>query len=92
MPLRKELLEEMGRAREAAELETERARRSELIRAAALCVAWMLLGLYLLAWSMHTTDYAYGRIAFYGGVIVGNAGMIYTLLNTHRRLEKRGDL
>jgi hypothetical protein len=92
MPLRKELLEEMGRAREAAELETERARRRELVRAAALCVAWMLLGLYLLGWSMHTTDFAYGRIAFYGGVIVGNAGIIYTLLNTHRRLEKRGDL
>jgi hypothetical protein len=92
MPLRKELLEEMGRAREAAELETERARRRALVRAAALCVAWMLLGLYLLGWSMHTTDFAYGRIAFYGGVIVGNAGIIYTLLNTHRRLEKRGDL
>ena len=92
MPLRKELLEEMGRAREAAELETERARRRALVRAAAWCVAWMLLGLYLLGWSMHTTDFAYGRIAFYGGVIVGNAGIIYTLLNTHRRLEKRGDL
>jgi hypothetical protein len=92
MPLRKELLDEMGRARVAAELETERARRRELIRAAALCVAWMLLGLYLLGWSMHTTDYAYGRIAFYSGVIVGNTGIIYTLLNTHRRLEKRGDL
>jgi hypothetical protein len=92
MPLRKELLEEMGRAREASELETERARRRELIRAGALCLSWMLLGLYLLGWSMHTTDYAYGRIAFYSGVIVGNAGIIFTLLDTHRRLEKRGDL
>jgi hypothetical protein len=92
MPLRKELLEEMGRAREVAELETERARRREWIRAAALCVVWMLLGLYLLGWSMHTTDYTYGRIAFYCGVIVGNVGIIFTLLNTHRRLETRGDL
>ena len=92
MPLRKELLDEMGRAREAAELETERARRRELTRAGVLCIAWMLLGLYLLAWSMHTDDYTYGRIAFYGGVIVGNSGIIFTLLNTHRRLEKRGDL
>ncbi len=92
MPLRKELLEEIGRSREAAELEVERARRREFIRAGALCVAWMLLGLYLLGWSMHTTDDHYGRIAFYGGLIVGNCGIIYTLLNTHRRLEKRGDV
>lgn len=92
MALRKQLLEEMGRAREAAELETDRARRRELVRAGALCVAWMLLGLYLLGWAMHTTDYTYGRIAFYSGVIVGNCGIIFTLLNTHRRLEKHGDL
>ena len=92
MPLRRELLEEMGRARETAERATDRARRRELIRAATLCVAWTLLGLYLLAWSMHTTDYTYGRIAFYSGVIVGNVGIMFTLLNTYRRLEKRGDL
>jgi hypothetical protein len=41
---------------------------------------------------MHTTDYTYGRIAFYSGVIVGNVGIMFTLLNTYRRLEKRGDL
>jgi hypothetical protein len=92
MPLRKELLEEMGRSREAAELETERARRRELIRAALLCVGWMLLGLYLVGWSMHTTDYLYGRIAFYSGVGIGNVGIVYTLLATYRRLEKRGEL
>jgi hypothetical protein len=92
MPLRKELLEEMGRAREAAELESQRGRRRELLRASALCIAWMLLGLYLLAWSMHTTSFEYGHVAFYSGVIVGNAGIIFTLLNTYRRLEKRGDL
>jgi hypothetical protein len=52
----------------------------------------MLLGLYLLGWSVHTTDYLYGRIAFFGGLIVGNTGIVYTLLNTYRRLEKSGDL
>jgi hypothetical protein len=41
---------------------------------------------------MHTTNEHYGRVAFYGGLIVGNAGILYTLLNTYRRLEKRGDL
>jgi hypothetical protein len=92
MPLRQQLLEEMTRRREAAELEAERARRRELVRAALLCVGWLLLGLYILGWSMHTANYDYGRIAFYGGLIVGNGGIVYTLLRTHRRLEKRGDL
>src|SRR3712207_8562431 len=46
----------------------------------SLCVGWMLLGLYLLGWSAHTSDEHYGRIAFYSGVIVGNAGILYTLL------------
>ena len=92
MSLRKELLEEMARVRDAAETEAERARRWELVRAAILCLVWMLLGLYLLGWSFHTDDYLYGRIAFFGGVIVGNGGIIFTLMNTYRRLEKRGDL
>jgi hypothetical protein len=92
MPLRQQLLEEMAERREVAEREAERARRRELTRAALLCVGWMLLGLYFLAWSMHTDSYDYGRIAFYGGLIVGNGGIVYTLLETYRRLEKRGDL
>lgn len=92
MVRRKELLEEMARVREAAEAEAERGRRRELVRAGLLCIVWMLIGLYLLGWSMHTSDEHYGRIAFYSGVIVGNAGILSTLLDCYRRLEKRGDL
>jgi hypothetical protein len=92
MTLRRELLEEMARVREAAEAEAERGRRRELVRAGLLCIAWMIIGLYLLGWSMHTSDEHYGRIAFYSGVIVGNSGILYTLLDTYRRLENRGDL
>lgn len=91
MPLRKQLLEEMGRAREAAEIEADRIRRRDMIRTGAACVMWMLLGLYLLGWSMHTTDDRYARAAFYGGVIIGNAGIIFTLLRAYRRGEQRGD-
>jgi len=92
MSLRQQLLEEIGRQREVAELETRRAVRWTLVRCGALCVGWMLIGLYLLGWSAHTGDEHYGRIAFYSGVIVGNAGILYTLLATYRRLERRGDL
>ena len=92
MSLRQQLLEEVGRQREVAEFEARRGVRRTLVRCGALSVGWMLLGLYLLGWSVHTTDEHYGRIAFYSGVIVGNAGILYTLLATYRRLEKRGDV
>jgi hypothetical protein len=91
MPLRKELLEEMGRAREIAEREADRVRRRDMIRTGALCVVWMLLGLYLIGWSMHTTDERYASAAFYAGWIIGNAGIIFTLLDAYRRGEQRGD-
>jgi hypothetical protein len=91
MPLRKELLEEMARARENAEIEAERVLRRDLIRTAASCVAWMLIGLYLLGWSFHTTDDRYARLAFYAGIAVGNAGIVFTLLRAYRRGEQRGD-
>jgi hypothetical protein len=91
MPLKRELLEEMARNREAAELEAERVRRRDMIRTGALCVMWMVIGLYLLGFSMHTTDERYARPSFYAGVIVGNAGIVFTLLRAYRRGEERGD-
>jgi hypothetical protein len=91
MPLRQELLEQMGRAREAAEREADRDRRRDMIRTGAACVMWTLLGLFLLGWSFHTTDARYARPAFYGGVIIGNAGIVSTLLRAYRRGEQRGD-
>jgi hypothetical protein len=92
MPSRKELFEEIARQREAAEVETRRAVRWTLVRCGLACIGWMLVGLYLIGWALHTTDEHYGRIAYYGGVIVGNAGILYTLLATYRRLEQRGDI
>ena len=91
MPLRRELLEKVTRAREAAELEAERARRRDVVRTGAMCIVWMLLGLVLLGWSVHTTDDRYARPAFFAGVIVGNAGILFTLLRACRRGEERGD-
>jgi hypothetical protein len=51
----------------------------------------MFLGLYLLGWSVHTTDDRYGWLAFYAGLILGNAGIVFTLLGAYRRGEQRGD-
>jgi hypothetical protein len=45
----------------------------------------------LIAWSAHTTDEVLGHAAFWGGLGLGNSGIIYTLLAAYRRGEKRGD-
>jgi hypothetical protein len=51
----------------------------------------MALGLFLMLWSAHTTDAGYGRIAFYAGLIVGNGGILYTLIAAYIFGERRGD-
>ena len=58
---------------------------------ALLCLFWMGAGVACLLWSFHTTDMAYGRAAFYGGIGLGNGGIIFTLLSFYRRGEERGD-
>jgi hypothetical protein len=47
--------------------------------------------MFCVAWSFHTTDTSYGRMAFFGGLGVGNGGVIFTLLAVYRRGEARGD-
>jgi hypothetical protein len=58
---------------------------------AVKCLGWCGVGLFLIAWAVHTTDETLGRAAFYVGIGVGNVGIIYTLLAAYRRGEKRGD-
>ena len=91
MPLPHALLEEMAAARRREHDSAERDRRRDLLRSAALCLAWGALGLFLLGWSFHTTDVRLGRIAFLGGLLVGNGGIVYTLAAAYRRGERRGD-
>jgi hypothetical protein len=87
----RELRERMELARARAE---ERARgdtRRDLAWTALRCVLWCLAGLALMAWALHTTDAALGRIAFSAGIIVGNGGMLATGLRAYLRGERRGD-
>jgi len=91
MPLPHELLQEMGRRRAAEHVEARRVTRRDLIVTAALCVLWVMLGLLLVAWSLHTTDLVLGRAAFYAGLGVGNGGWLFTVLAAYVRGETRGD-
>src|ERR687886_2549700 len=91
VPLPKEIREEMAARYAEYAHAAERDKRRDLARTALLCLAWSALGIVSILWSAHTTSHLFGRIAFWGGVGVGNGGVIFTLLAAYRRGEKRGD-
>ena len=91
MPPPRALLEQMAEARRREHLLAERDRRRDLLRTALACLGWSALGILLIGWSFHTTDAARGRIAFYGGLLVGNGGVVFSLAAAYRRGERRGD-
>ncbi len=75
-----------------SEREAERERLRDLLRSALECFLWCGIGLALIAWAMHTTDPGWGLIAFYGGLVVGNGGILFTLIMAHNRAIERGDM
>ena len=86
-----DLIEATERRRAAGELEAKRILHRDLAWTALQCVAWVVLGLALVAWSLHTTDVVLGRAAFFAGLGVGNAGWLFSVLAAYARGEKRGD-
>jgi hypothetical protein len=91
MPLPNELLEELSVKYAAANERANRDKVRDLTLTALACVAWSALGLFLLAWSFHTTNMTHGKIAFVLGIGLGNAGILFTLTSAYKRGEKRGD-
>ena len=86
-----ELREEMARKRAEEKVEADRITRRDLLFTALQCLFWSAVGLFLVAWSVHTTDPTLAKAAFVAGLGVGNAGIIFTLLGAYRRGERRGD-
>jgi hypothetical protein len=91
MPLPQHLLESMAERRREETVQAQRDKVRDLILTAVACVGWCVLGLGFIAWSVHTTDDTWGHIAFWGGLGLGDAGIVFTLLAAYRRGEKRGD-
>jgi hypothetical protein len=91
MPLPRELLDQMAarHAREAGD--ADRDRRRDHVRTALQCLGWCALGVYCLAWALHTSDERLGEVFFFLGLAIGNGGIIFTLLAAYRRGERRGD-
>lgn len=91
MPLPASIQAELS-ARRAEE--HRRARRDTWRDIGLTCLqlmGWCAAGLISLAFSFHVSDEAMGRILFWGGLAMGNGGMLSTLLAAYRRGERRGD-
>ena len=87
VPTNAERAAELARFERLAEADQLRA----LLRSLAECFAWCLIGLFFIAWAVHTPDPGWGRIAFFGGLVIGNAGMLFSLCTAALRAEERGD-
>lgn len=64
----------------------ERDRRSVTRRAFALLLIWPLVALACMGWGMHTTDPTLGELSFQVGWLLGNAGIVGTLIWMRQRL------
>jgi hypothetical protein len=79
----------------ALELEEfERSRRSSTrhlyLRYGSEYVVWLIVGLFLMYWSLRTTDTRYAGLAFWGGIGLGDAGMLMTLVRARTAAVKCG--
>jgi hypothetical protein len=63
----------------------------DYVLTALKCLVWAALGIFLVMWSAHTTSLAYGRMALWAGLAVGNGGVLFTLIAAYARGERRGD-
>jgi hypothetical protein len=74
--------------------EFERAHRAAVyrlwLRYSPEYLMWFLLGLALMFLAFYTTDTRYAGMAFWGGIGVGDAGMLFTLIRARRDAEKCG--
>ncbi len=69
----------------ALEREAEREERSATARTLLSCFAWVLIGLALMGYAVHTTDLRAAGIAYWAGLMLGNGGVLLTLISAYLR-------
>lgn len=55
------------------------------------CIGFALFGLFAVMWSAHMTNARLGWLAVYAGLLVGNGGVLVTLMYAYYRGQRRGD-
>jgi hypothetical protein len=83
-------LEERALELEQLEKELRRQTRFLYLRYGLEYAVWFSVGLFLLGWSLHTTDSRYAALAFWGGLGLGDAGMLMTLIRARKEAERCG--
>ncbi|HWL39247.1 MAG TPA: hypothetical protein VNO75_03335 [Gemmatimonadaceae bacterium] len=83
-------LEERALELEQIERDDRADRRAAFLRDGAEYLLWFVSGLLLMGWSFHTTDTRYAELAFWGGMLVGDGGMLLVLVRRHRRAVHKG--
>lgn len=92
MPLPQHIQDELERKRLAEHQQAERDSFWAWVRTAVMCVAWSMLGLVVMAFGLHTTDRELGDVAWRGGMILGYAGIVFTLARAYLKAKDRGDV
>ena len=87
---RKLTMEERAIELEQFERELRAQTRAFWMRYAPEYVVWFVVGIFLMFWSFHTTDTRYAGLSFWGGIGLGDAGMLWTLIRARQDAEKRG--
>ena len=84
-------LQRIARERLEAEQQVSRVYRRELLRVCVECLASSFLGVFCMAFALHTGDAGYGAIAWWGGMVVGYSGITLSLISAYIRGDRRGD-
>jgi hypothetical protein len=92
MPLPQEIQDELQRKRREEHLQAQRDSFWARVRTALACVGWCVAGLVCMAFGLHTSDPELGGVFWKGGMIVGYAGILFTLLRAHAKAKDRGDV
>lgn len=83
--------ERIGRERELASREADRAYRWELLRVCSEMVGWTAAGLLVAGLGFRVMDYQYGMVLLYAGMLINVGGVAYALWSAYLRGERRGD-
>ena len=77
----------MGQRRYELEVDAQRERLQITMRGAIQCLLWCAMGLAGIAWALHSTDVARAKLVFAAGIVVGNAGVVITILRVWLALD-----
>ena len=84
-------LERIAAERLAASREADRDARIALLKAVAGMIAWCVIGVVILGFAFHTGDEKTGWVFFWSGLLVGYAGMFWTMHWYYKAGVDRGD-